>query len=179
MVPETSITFSVETFGSSCFFGCSTCFSSTMVSAYGTGLSTILLLISMLLTEEMSLAEGRGFLSSTFGFGASTAGFVLIFGSTFGSTLGFWMMDVSTGLFGWIFDCWAGLTGWVGCVGCWTGFVAGWVGAGLDYYFGGWVSWGCLLTTGFIPPNRRSSISFSKLDLFLLASIVCFSYLAG
>lgn len=92
------------------------------------------------------------------------------------------MIELSIDLFGWFggidtgWFCWEGLFGWTG----WTGLVAGWLLTGLDYYLGAWLSWaGVLLTTGFIPPKRRSSISFSKLDLFLPASNVCFSYLAG
>jgi hypothetical protein len=50
-----------------------------------------------------------------------------------------------------------------------TGFV-------VSDVFGAWIYYlGCLLGMGFIPPpKRRSSISFSKLVLFLLASKVCF-----
>ena len=87
-------------------------------------------------------------------------------GSTLGCSLDF-IIDVSKDLFGW-------LLGWVG----WVGWVASFVGyyffTGATYYFG------ALLGIGFIPPpKRRSSISFSKLVFFLLASRDCFSYLTG
>ncbi len=66
--------------------------------------------MSILLTDVISFADGSGFLSSTLGL-------LSTFGSTFGSTLGFWSFDVSTDLFGWVFAGGVGLTGWTGCFG--------------------------------------------------------------